>query len=235
METEIVLQGQELITLDRLVEIRTFIKEANESQLKGAISNAEALRVYAQQAKLGLESQNRCAEIKLLAEKRLGELLKDMPKQAGSRGKGKKVESLCGTPLLKDLGLNKRQSANYQVIASLTDEKLDDYIAKMNTSNEELTTAGVMRLAMGLKTHEVKINKVITNKTSRTMGPRDAVKLISEMVREMVELLDSHSLTSLGGFHSPLVVDKLGVLAACLKKYLKGTGVDTEIAQNTLV
>jgi len=43
----------------------------------------EAARVYALQARLGLEAQNDAAEIKLRAERRLGELLAALPKQDG--------------------------------------------------------------------------------------------------------------------------------------------------------
>lgn len=227
-------QPTQLVTLDNLGQARTLIGKANELQLKEIIGNAEAFKVYAQQAKLGLEMQNQCAEVKLRAEKRLGELLKDTPKD--NKGGNRKSQSHDATviPTLKSLGLDKHQSSRYQTVASLPDKEFEEYVAKVKASNEELTTVGVIRLAMGLKTHEVKINKIIPDKTSRTMGPRGVFKLISEMVREMVELLDSHSLTSLGGFHRPLVVDKLGILATYLKKYLKGTGVDTEIAQNKL-
>ena len=43
----------------------------------------EAARVYARQARLGLEAQNDAAEIKLRAERRLGELIATLPKQDG--------------------------------------------------------------------------------------------------------------------------------------------------------
>src|SRR5258708_31123526 len=38
-------------------------------------NKAEAFRRYAQRAKLGLLAQNRCAELRLRAERKLGELL----------------------------------------------------------------------------------------------------------------------------------------------------------------
>ena len=43
----------------------------------------EAARAYARQARLGLEAQNDAAEIKLRAERRLGELIATLPKQDG--------------------------------------------------------------------------------------------------------------------------------------------------------
>ncbi len=49
---------------------------------------------------------------------RMGELLKEMPKAAGSRGIGKKVEFSAGTPLA-DLGVTKKQSHIAQRVASV--------------------------------------------------------------------------------------------------------------------
>ena len=44
---------------------------------------AEAARIYAKSAKLGLENQNEAAEIKIRAEKKAGQLLTKMPKAEG--------------------------------------------------------------------------------------------------------------------------------------------------------
>ena len=52
-------------------------------EVKAIHDLAEAARVYARQARLGLEAQNDSAEIKLRAERRLGELLTTLPKQDG--------------------------------------------------------------------------------------------------------------------------------------------------------
>jgi hypothetical protein len=59
------------------------------------------------------EMQDQCAEIAIRADRRIGEILAEMPKRAGSRGVGKKVESQKSTPLpptLADMGLDKKQS-----------------------------------------------------------------------------------------------------------------------------
>ena len=47
----------------------------------------EAFRVYAKQTEQGLEIQNQCAEIKIRAERKAGEILKEM-KESGDRDKG---------------------------------------------------------------------------------------------------------------------------------------------------
>lgn len=146
-------QSTQLTTLDSLGQALSFIENANEVQLKEIIDGAEALRVYAQQAKSGLEIQNRCAEVKLRAEKKLGELLKDMPKD--NKGGDRKSQSHGATVIrtLKSLGLDKHQSSRYQTIASLSDKEFEEHVAKVKASNDELTTVGVIRLARGLNTH----------------------------------------------------------------------------------
>ena len=50
---------------------------------------AEAARVYAQAAKLGLENQNEAAEVKIRAERKAGEMLAKMPKAVGTDYGGK--------------------------------------------------------------------------------------------------------------------------------------------------
>lgn len=50
-------------------------------EVKSIRDKAEALRLYARQARLCLDMQNRCAEIKIRAERRAGEML-----QGKSRG-----------------------------------------------------------------------------------------------------------------------------------------------------
>ena len=52
-------------------------------EVKAIHDVAEAARIYARQARLGLEAQNDAAEIRLRAERKLGELLADMDKHPG--------------------------------------------------------------------------------------------------------------------------------------------------------
>src|SRR6266542_5021477 len=54
-------------------------------EVKVVVDLAEAARVYARQARLGLEAQNDAAELRLRAERRAGELLAEMQKNAGGR------------------------------------------------------------------------------------------------------------------------------------------------------
>jgi DNA modification methylase len=76
---------------------------------------AEAVRVYAAAAKLGLESQNEAAEIKIRAERKAGELLREMPKAKGGEyyheePTGNTMLPVAPPPTLAELGIEKMQS-----------------------------------------------------------------------------------------------------------------------------
>jgi len=81
------------------------------------------LRAYAKQVGESLTVQNDICEIKLRAERRMGEMLKEQKLQYGSRGYGKKVE-LQNVTSLSDIGIQKHQSSRYQKIADLQEETL---------------------------------------------------------------------------------------------------------------
>ena len=139
------------LTLQNLNNAKALIEKANTAQLKEIISRAEALRVYAAQAKQGLIIQNQCAEIKLRAERRIGEQLKETPKLHGARTP---TELQDVTPSLKDLGIERIQSHRWQAVASLPEKEFEKHIAEVRKSNEELTTVGVIKLARDLATIE---------------------------------------------------------------------------------
>lgn len=75
-----------------------------------------------------LEVQNNICEIKLRADRRMGEMLKIMDKNKGAMGLGsnqfRKVRSKNSTtPTLKDMGITKNESSLYQKMADIPEEK----------------------------------------------------------------------------------------------------------------
>src|SRR5207253_5834603 len=102
-------------------------------EVKVVVDLAEAARVYARQAQLGLDAQNNAAEVRLRAERRAGELLAEMHKHAGGRppiqptsgvgtGVGDAENPLPAVtgfwgppaPRLDDLRITRRQSSQWQ-------------------------------------------------------------------------------------------------------------------------
>lgn len=111
-------------------------KAVTIDQAKAIWDKLEALRVYAKQAKGAAEMERQCAEIRLRAERRIGELL------AATVRAGNPQLSPKGTIGLRDLGITRKQSAKWQAMATLPTADFERYVS----TAREPTTAGVLRL-----------------------------------------------------------------------------------------
>lgn len=138
------------VGLVKILAARKAIAEAKKvDELKNIRDKAEAVRMYAKQAGLGLEIINDASEIKLRAERRAGEMLTGMQKNTGAKGVGKKVQSTATTtlpPKLGDMGVTKDQSYRWRSMNEVPEGKFEDHITSKRAAGEELTTAGVMGL-----------------------------------------------------------------------------------------
>lgn len=163
-------------------------------EVKDVRDKAEALRLYMRQAGESLEMQNDVAEIKLRAERRAGEILRDMEKAKGVRMAGR--DSLGGSivkppsddaPTYADLGLNKTQAHRWQTIAAMPEERFEEHIARTKARNEELTTAGILRVAKDLVREEVK--REVIEQGRREPARADLYEVIhGDMVRVMGDM-----------------------------------------------
>jgi N6-adenosine-specific RNA methylase IME4 len=139
---------KELVHLDAIRQ--AIEKAATVDQAKGIRDKAEALRIYAKQSGQSLEVQNRCAEIKLRAERRAGAILSEMEKNKGARGKGVRFHDESA-PTLADLGITQAQSHRWQKIAGIPIQDFDTFVAGTKQRGKELTSVSVLRLAHDLK------------------------------------------------------------------------------------
>jgi N6-adenosine-specific RNA methylase IME4 len=132
---------QPLITIDAALQA---LASANTPDELIALSNqAEALRVYARRAKLGMAAQNRCAEIRLRAERKLGQLLMTTPRL---HGRPKTVPSENTLPSLSDLGVPERKlSHRAQRIAAVPTAEFESYLKTAHEQEWEITTRLLLR------------------------------------------------------------------------------------------
>lgn len=128
---------------------RALMVAKNIDEVKQVRDRAEALRLYLKQQGESLEMQNACAEIKIRAERRAGEILKDMPKNEGTRGQLAGRNSSGGfiveppeneLETLADIGISKAQSFRFQSIASIPEDMFEQKIAEIKDQQEELTS-----------------------------------------------------------------------------------------------
>lgn len=136
-------------------------------EIKEIKSKAESLRLYFRQQGNALADQNRAAEIKLRAERKLGVLLSEMEMNSGGGNgsnqyqKSNRSHDVTGcTKTLSDIGISKMQSSRWQQIAKIPDGVFNQFLTDIRYEGEEITTQGLLRY------HEV-----ISNPTGRPTKP----------------------------------------------------------------
>jgi hypothetical protein len=108
-------------------------------EVKDIRDKAVALEAYAKQA-MNVEAEEHAHQIRLRAERRAGQLLREMKESGERTGKGQpKVMSSAAT--LKDLGIIRDQSSKWQ---RLTDMPKADFEAAL-TGNGKVSTNGLVK------------------------------------------------------------------------------------------
>lgn len=107
---------------------------------------AEAARVYLERTQASVETVNRATEVRLLAERQMGEFLKTMPKNEGMKGSvvsGSTREPVRDeTPTLASIGISKKQSSVAQKLADIPADEFKARIAITKIDGGKLSTAG---------------------------------------------------------------------------------------------
>ena len=126
-------------------DARRAVAEAkNVDELKNVRDKAEVMRAYAKQVAESLEVQNDICEIKLRAERRMGEMIKADPNIKA----GRKLKSLHDERIkLKDFGVSEIQSHRYQQIAGLSSDVFENTIQSIKQDEKELTEAFLLNIA----------------------------------------------------------------------------------------
>lgn len=138
MGTEIVPTARSLEFLDSAHRALTQAQTIDE--LKDLRDAAVTAQVYAKQILKSLEIQNDCAEIKLGAERKAGDLLSSTTRP------GNPQLSHDGTIGRLPEGIDRKQSSRWQAVARVPKETFEAHVAEVKAAGDELTTAGVLRL-----------------------------------------------------------------------------------------
>lgn len=123
--------------------------------LAEAVSADEAMRVRAvadtaktwmRQAKLGLEAENLAAELRVRAERRVGELLRDAAVTGGRAGRGKPpTGGGYRPPTLADLGITANQSSRYQGLADVPQPEFEQSLVEAKHGGRRITSHTPLR------------------------------------------------------------------------------------------
>ena len=140
-------QPRELILLSQAS--RALEQARTVDEVKDLRDKAEAVKAYARKAKLGQEILIEASLIKVNAERKLGEILRETELAKAAPGNQHTAENepvVEAPPTLASLGISKSDSSRLQQIATLPDEVFQQYIQETVQSQREPTTAGLLRL-----------------------------------------------------------------------------------------
>ena len=126
-------------------------KACSVDEVKNIHDKAEALRAYLKQSGQSLIMQNQCAEIKLRAEHRGGELFKDIPREGGGQPKKNWVHDGPSSTELQiaqeESGIKQSTRKRWEAIASIPEDEFEAHIASVKDSEKELTEAGTLKIS----------------------------------------------------------------------------------------
>lgn len=97
-------------------------------------------RVYVKQAGESPEMQSMRAEMKLRAERKAGELIREMPKKANQHAA---PDTMSGA-----LGIAYHQSSRWQKLATIEEQRFEAFITDTVKSGKGLTTAAAIKCAL---------------------------------------------------------------------------------------
>lgn len=128
-----------------LSEARRAIGQARSiDELKHIRDKAEAIRQYAKARGESLAIQNDAAEIKLRAERRAGDLLRD--RDVARPGGDRKSKSRDVTLKLENVGVTRSESHRWQREADVSEEDFERFVSETKDAGAEVTTAGLLRV-----------------------------------------------------------------------------------------
>ena len=128
-------------------------KASTVDEIQDLRDKAQAARAYAKKAKLGASIVVAASALKIQAERKLGELLQQLPLAKGGQGNQhskadpNRLQHANGSVTLSDLGVTPWDSSRSQKIASLPKEKFDEYLRDSVESEREPSTSALLRLA----------------------------------------------------------------------------------------
>jgi N6-adenosine-specific RNA methylase IME4 len=194
--------GSELEIIERW---RAKIERASSwEEIKTIRDQAEVMRQYAARQRMGLDVQNTGAEIKLRAERRLGEWLAEREPNRGTQGQlagrdgsgsptVRPPEPSSATETLNQLGVSKSQSSRWQRIADVPEDKFEAYLSECRERGDEITSKGAAVLAARGRQHEPVATPDLPEDTYRAIAidpPWPMAKIEREERPNQGEILD---------------------------------------------
>ena len=135
---------QPAFDLKILNRVAQALAETNDlKEVKSLRDKAEAASQYIANARLGQNLQNLAAAVKLRAERRIGQLLRELIPHGGNRRSSRHHADLK----LSDLGIDSSQSSRWRREAAVPEAVFEQYLTLANKLGQDITARGLLRLA----------------------------------------------------------------------------------------
>lgn len=142
---------------------------------------AEAARVWAIEAKLGIETVNHATLVKVLAERRLAEIIDELQSRGYYRQQGTSLKG-PDSGLLKDLGVTSQRLAEARKLGALQELEIRDEVERLNTANRYASRAQLVKQGAARLTTEKR------REASRNADPLpDGMTLVEGDAREILD------------------------------------------------
>lgn len=181
---------------------RALAEARSVDEAKAIRDKSEAIRIYARQAK-NKQLEIDAAEIRIRAERRLGEMLAEQKATvglnrglSGSRVSGSEKEPVKDTrPTLADAGIDKKLSSRAQALAAVPEEEFEDHIGEWRDrvafENERVT----VNLEKSGRQHQEQAEKKRPSRTEKLESEleqaREVIRAQEEVIKELTDQLQS--------------------------------------------
>ncbi len=132
--------------LSKLGAVRHALAKCGDfAEVRELRNRAKWIRQFLKSAAEGLDLQNQAAIVKLLCERRAGEILIKTLRHGGDRRPGKHESQL------KALGIDKAESRRLQMEASVSDEEFWQFVQQVTHERKEITSHRLIRFVQSRK------------------------------------------------------------------------------------
>jgi hypothetical protein len=153
-----------LVEIKAAMETRALSVEDAVKETRQVANAMEFARVYLERTNASVDAVNRATEVRLLAERQMGEFLREMPKATGTRGQlkgdvpaGARVGGAREEPptdTLASIGITKKESARAQKLAAMPAEEFHGTIAEVKATGGKITMAALTRATKRDEVHD---------------------------------------------------------------------------------
>lgn len=161
VDAPIQTKNAEHAALTTLVRAEQMLESArNLDDIKKIIDIAEAARVWFRAAKLGESAAQHADEIKLWAQRKAGEFLRQLERgKAGQPKKNCTQAEYNSSPFrqaVEDAGLEKNEVRRFQLVAAVLESEFLAYLEEKKKAGGEITQAELLRTARASQRQEHK-------------------------------------------------------------------------------